>query len=726
MGKDEISMKSPSIDAVCYVEKERTLQVRLKDGRIYRYHGVPKDAYQGLTKSVIHIDYLNSQIASRFEATEIHAEGVAKTERIRIQNFRSILDMTVRLSDLTTLIGKNGTGKTTVLEALGLFGSGEPGMSSNDIGRRLDEANITLSVRVHGSGVPGRFLASGMIELRRTFTKGNPGKPTTRVAVIHNRDFDRIRNATNGDERRREIKRVQEQYPNFPAHTTMDGWETEFAEYEHRLSLDPQHRGRYAKRFISFSKAEIDLSRILEVVMVSTTRNIVADAGEGEGSNLSRLVDLAVSLSERRVRELRTCVMTLDEAGARTHLYGDVIRDLQERLERNSERYMTGAKFTVYLMLPDRQPATLKASVSMQDDEFMEDMVRAGSGAQRVYLFTLLDTIAELMREVRKRDPEQVRASPVRLIAIDEPELYQHPQRQRQMLRSLVKVADDPSVRIVCGTHSPYFVGLKRADTLQILRRGKKRIWSTTRERLVSLMLHGDRSVEDGWREVSRWMDMSVTRWVTEGFFARLVVITEGPGDRNMLLAAAHVMGIDLDGKEITIVTVGGVCNIERFVHLFREFGILPYVIWDIDGNKSRKRNQRLADVASGKTFVGDLAKTVINTNFACIEGNMTKALSRELHNCVDILGDNYTYKKLEKERTTDDNTTNKKSPKCRKPGRGDTSKKTVGKAQKDFLNDRLNVTELLEAVDAKSHERLESFTIARIVRALQDVAESL
>ena len=83
-------------------------------------------------------------------------------------------------------------------------------------------------------------------------------------------------------------------------------------------------------------------------------------------------------------------------------------------------------------------------------------------------------------------------------------------------------------------------------------------------------------------------------------------------------------------------------------------------------------------------------------------------------------------YKKLKKERTKDENATNKKSPKCRKSGRGEASKKTVGKAQKRFLNCRLNVAELLEAVDAKSRERLESFTIARIVRVLQDAEESL
>lgn len=715
MGEDEIPMKSPSIETVCYGEKEQTLRVRLRDGRAYLYYGVPKKAYHGLLQSVIHMKFLNSEIAAKFEATEILAEGIAKTERVRIQNLRSITDMTVKLDGLTTLIGTNGTGKTTVLEAIGLFGQGEQSVSYHDIGRGLDQANITLSMRVRGSCVPGRFLTNGMIELRRTFTTRNPDKPITKVAVMLNKDFDGIRNAVNDVKRGQEIARVQEKYPDFPPHTAR-GWESEFAEYEHRLSRDPKYCDKYAKRFISFSKAEIDLSKILEVVVVPTTRDIVADASEGDGSNLSRLMDLAISCSEKRVRELRTRVMTLDEAGKLTHSFGDVIRDLNERLGRNSERYMEGAEFTVDLLLPDnRQPDVLKASVRMKDNEFMEEMARAGSGAQRVYLFSLLDTIADLMGEARKRDPEQACASPVRLIAIDEPELYQHPQRQRQILRSFEKMATDASVRIVCGTHSPYFVRLKRADTLQILRKGEKEARSTTRERLVRLMLPGNNSVEEGWRELSRWLDMSAARWVTEGFFARLVVITEGPGDRNMLLAAAHVMGINLEGKEITIIPAGSVNNIERFVHLFREFGIPTYVVWDRDGGESHKRNQRLASAPTEKKFTGSLDKTTIKKNFACVEDDMTRTLAKELHNCADILRNNHTYKKLEKAKTEDENSTNRKRPKRR----------NLGSAQKRFLNDRLNVIDLLKAVDEKSPKKLESFTLAKIVRALHGAAES-
>lgn len=720
MSEGEIHMSLPSIDTVRYTKKESTLQVRLQDGRIYHYRGVPEKAYRGLMECTDHLRYLR-HIASKFAVTEIHAEGAAETERVRIQNFRSILDMTVKLDGLTILIGTNGTGKTTVLEALGLFGPGESRMTYDDIGRGLEQTNITLSFRVPGSGVPGKFLSNGMIELRRTFTTGSPDKPSTKVAVMHNRDFDEIRNAANDAERSREIARIQEKYPDFPAHVNTEGWDSILADYEHRLSLDSKHRSKYSKKFISFSREEIDLSKILEVVVVPTARDIVADASEEEGSNLSRLMDLAVRSSEERVRELWKTVMTTDEAGVNAQQFGNMIRDLNRRLKRNSERYMTGAEFSVGLVLPGRKPDVLKASVSMKDDEFMEDMVRAGSGAQRVYLFSLLDTMADLTKEARERDPGQARASPVRLYVIDEPELYQHPQRQKRILRSLAEMAGEPATRIICGTHSSYFVEPKRADSLRILRRGKKRIFSATREQLVGAMLSGSRSVEDGWREVSRWLDLSAPRWAAEGFFAGLVVIVEGDGDRNILLATAYVLGLDLDRQEITIVPAEGADNIARLVHLFRAFGIPTYVVWDGDKNERRKRNQKVAAAATGHALEAALDKTTINENFAYIEGNMTDTLAAELRNCAGILKGSSKYAELERARARDE-AANGKSPKCRKRGGKDAPKKIAGKAQKKFLHDRLKMIELLGAVGEADHERLKSFTITRIVFALQAV----
>ena len=59
--------------------------------------------------------------------------------RIRIQNYKSIRDVTVDLSPVTVLIGRSGTGKTNFCEAIRLLRDGIQG-SAGDLGSRYAEA----------------------------------------------------------------------------------------------------------------------------------------------------------------------------------------------------------------------------------------------------------------------------------------------------------------------------------------------------------------------------------------------------------------------------------------------------------------------------------------------------------------------------------------------------------------------------------------------------------
>lgn len=45
-------------------------------------------------------------------------DDIMRIARIRIKNFRCLEDVTVEFDDVTTLIGPNGVGKSTVLHAL--------------------------------------------------------------------------------------------------------------------------------------------------------------------------------------------------------------------------------------------------------------------------------------------------------------------------------------------------------------------------------------------------------------------------------------------------------------------------------------------------------------------------------------------------------------------------------------------------------------------------------
>ena len=63
------------------------------------------------------------------------------------------------------------------------------------------------------------------------------------------------------------------------------------------------------------------------------------------------------------------------------------------------------------------------------------------------------------------------------VLAIEEPELFQHPNRQRHIAEILMQLAKGniPGVanktQIIYGTHSPLFVGIDRIEQIRLLRK---------------------------------------------------------------------------------------------------------------------------------------------------------------------------------------------------------------------------------------------------------------
>lgn len=203
-----------------------------------------------------------------------------------------------------------------------------------------------------------------------------------------------------------------------------------------------------------------------------------------------------------------------------------------------------------------------------------------------------------------------------------------------------------------------------------------------------------------------------------------------------MLLATARAMGVDLARHEITIVPATSVSNVEKFAKLFGEFKIPVYLVWDRDGrwdsgaDDAHGNDSRLASVASGGTFGGSLRKTTIVDSFACIEDNLTVALSRDLQGCEGVLEGTAEYAGLKGAIEQDELSSRWKSQKCHKCGAPrdvSTGHRASHKAQKDFLNNRLNVISMLGAVrEGGGSEMLETFTTARVVRRIEEAGKAI
>jgi len=731
---------SQGIATVLYSRKGGVLQVRLSNGCAYCYRGVPRRTHDGLLKSRSMEKYLR-RIKRDHGETEIDRPGI---KQIRIQNFRSIKDKTVRLGDLTVLIGANGTGKTSALDALELFLSKRSGVSEEDYYHKSMRIDITVTVNPGARAVRKEFLRDGVVNLRKSFTKDDQedGK-TVQVEARRNRDFrpggdngdgvghDGNRDALLAPDLKKLASQIRQRYPGAPAYTTKPAYLAALAKYEHILSKNPSYADRYDTEFVAYvaEEGEAGLDELLgTLIPVPAARDIVADGQDGPRSLLSHLLDMTARAGRGggALEELRK---RLEEA------HGDYERDMAgslkrigRRLERRSRIYMDRAGFKIELDRPKGEPPSPRARVRLRDNGHLSVVENAGSGFQRVYLLSLLDLVA------RVGNGGIGGAAPAtRLFVIDEPELYQHPQRQRRILRAFLRIAEgNPHVRIVCSTHSPYFVELRRVDTLRLLRKGNvQRPRSVALEGLVRPMLGRAMSKSpDLLEELSTWLDMNATHWITEGFFARMVAMVEGPGDRNMLLAAASAAGVDLAEHEISIVPADGVKSVPKFMHLFAEFGIPVYPIWNLDRRrcKGRKdvqeRNRQIAELGCGIRQREAPHGTIVNSSFACFEDTLTESLAGDLRACADLLAGSREYRRLERAgKKGGGRKRGRGGERARGNGHADKAKTPdrsgVTRPQKKFLNSKLNVFKMLREVREKSPGRLEGFEAVRVVRML-------
>ncbi len=77
------------------------------------------------------------------------------------------------------------------------------------------------------------------------------------------------------------------------------------------------------------------------------------------------------------------------------------------------------------------------------------------------------------------------------------------------------------------------------------------------------------------------------TTEMTEPYFSHLVVIVEGPSEREALPIFATNAGLDFDEHGISVVSANGKTTIDTLVHLYAAHGIRSYVIFDNDAGKT-------------------------------------------------------------------------------------------------------------------------------------------
>ena len=585
-----------------------------------------------------------------------------------MKNFRSILDESLPCDSLTALVGRNGSGKSSFLSAIELFYEPSANVTAEDFYSEDVTQDIEIEVTFAGLSAEAKALFSAYIDndvltVARIFSSADGKKSGTYHGLrLQNPEFALVRNAGNATSIRNQYTEVrkEEKYSSLPSVTSAANVLLALAEWENNNPAECS-RLRDDGQFFGFTQVgQGYLGRHTKFIRVPAVRDAQEDATEKRGSCVTEIMDLVVrsvlakrqdlaDFKERTQTEYRAII----DPEKLTEL-----KSLQNDLSHTLRFYAPDASVLMnWSEIADIAVPLPQAQIKLQEDGFESAVERTGHGLQRAFIVTMLQHLvaarlvdilpaAGTLTNDESRETEENQL-PSLVLAIEEPELYQHPSRQRHLASVLLELASGtiPGVaentQVVYTTHSPLFVGLDRFPQIRVLRRipnedGKAKVTrlKTADMEAVAEELwkaHGAQGAKYTAETLRPRLQALMTPWMNEGFFADTVVLVEGEDDRAAILGMAKFMGYDFDSSGITVVPCFGKTNLDRPLVIFRQLDIPVYVIWDGDHGASDSKPE------NNKSLLWLLGQPeedwpdFVGNSSACFKDNLEKTLESEL-----------------------------------------------------------------------------------------------
>lgn len=599
---------------------------------------------------------------------------------VNIKNFRSFLDSgDIPFNQFTTFLGNNGSGKSNIFKAIKYFYDTNISVSSEDFYNRNTESPISIALTfkdLNGDELEhfGSFVQGGILLVEKVFSlsEGNI-KGLYYGQMKQNPDFAALKNlkATEKRTRYNELRSSQsDKYNDLPNARSAADVDAAIKEWE---TNNPE-KLQWVKSEVQFIGARNigggSLDNYTRFILVPAVREASLDASEARGSALGELMNILVKevvFQKKEIVELQK--NTAEEFKRLTNLENlPELPNLEKRLTDRLGVFVPDS--AVHLGLGEFEEPSFdfpRAIVELTEDRFRGNIEGKGHGLQRSFIISIIQELAVVQAQ---RDEQERRNhmenedldlnegntgiaedfKPDLILAIEEPELFQHPIRQKHFfdIISNYTLPDGTRSRIqtlIC-THSPYFISMKKFNDIRFV---IKKV--SDEGNLVSLLNIGDSKLAtenycsardirhpnvdvfiNGLKSIS---DINVN----EAFFANYVIIVEGVVDKVVIEAFLKRSGIDCIKHGIPIIDAEGKANVSKVYAILKSFNIDSFVIFDCDGNQTendKKVKHELENKTIFKLLSYDFenafpAEPIVESAFACFPINLEMTMQSEL-----------------------------------------------------------------------------------------------
>lgn len=575
---------------------------------------------------------------------------------VRLNNYRSVKDAVLECEPLTALVGANGSGKSSFLRALELFYTSAPKFTEDDFYNREVENPIEIIVTFTGLNEVaktrfGIYLTGDDLTVARVLSLKD-GKPTDKYHGVRpqHSTFGNVRSQANANDKKRVYEELRQDpiYSALPKCTkeeqvtiAMKEWET-----ANPLLCEPQRDDGQFFGFTQVGNGYLgDFSKLIFIPAVKDAGN---EASDTRGTAITELMDLVV----RNAILGRADVKKFQEDIQKT--YSELIdpakltemSTLESELSKTLQTFVPQTSLVLkWLAAPPPEIPMPKTDLKVVEDSFPLAVGRTGHGLQRAFILTLLQHLAVAQAKSKPVSPGTEPQVPYLVLAIEEPELYQHPNRQRHFARILLQLAGgaipgvSKSTQVLYCSHSPLMVGLDRFEQVRLLRKqdaaGKPKITRVIQAKLDDVadaiwVAAGKPNPKYTGAGIKSRLHTLLTPWMNEGFFADSIVLVEGEGDRAVILAAAKARGRDLETEDFAVIPCNGKTNLDRPQVIFSLLGVPVFTVWDSDSDKDKAKpaTNRLLLALNG--LPQEDWPEVVTASCACFKTNLEKTMKTE------------------------------------------------------------------------------------------------
>ena len=473
-----------------------------------------------------------------------------KLTEIRIENFRSFKDETIRLDDYTCLVGPNGTGKSAVLTALNVFFRNNADAATNvltlgqeDFHYKHTDEPVKITLTFENLSEPARedfkhYYRSDKLVL---FGKAEWDSATMSAEVKQYGSrlvMEKFSPFFAADERKakvpelREIyKKIRHDFPKLPSESTKVGMTTALRSYE---TEHPQLCSLVDSQLQAYGWARVNylMERHLQWVYIPAVKHASTEQEEGTKTALGQLLQRTIRAKvdfDEPIAELKKDIEQkyVDLLGNRQAL----LEELQRSLEKRFQEWAT-PRAKLHLdwhhdldkSVIINQPA---ARVSIGEDRFMGEVARLGHGLQRAFIVSMLQELAT------SDDQNQ----PTLLLGFEEPELYLHPPQALHVANLLQELCTDrqENSQVLTTTHSPYFVSGKGFESIRMVRKnaqeGFTTVTSTTYTEVNGLLAPALSEKPKQPTTLMALLQQVIQPSQRELFFTSLAILVEGIED---------------------------------------------------------------------------------------------------------------------------------------------------------------------------------------------------